>query len=663
MPSRDCCSMFPWRRKLSWAQRRRDSVDMDVAVDASVEPGVYNLRLSTADGVTAPEVITIDRLPQRAAATPNQVETLPVSLHGAVIGAAVQESKFTGRAGEKITIDVLAARFGAKLRPVLHLYDAQRRQIAWSLPQTALAGDARLAAELRADGVYTVAVHDLAYAGAAPGYYRLAIGPLDYADQVFPAVVSRNGRPALALIGKFGGQTAARLEANQAAPSSETALADAAGSWQPVAWPTGSSPVGLRPQVQLSDLPELIEGQTLDASRTLQGVPTAVNGLLSDAGEEDVYYLDVAEGDKLRIEVFAERLRSAIDARLELRDAKGTRLMAIDDVAPGIDPRLDYVVPKDLPRLAITVADARRAGGANCVYRLLVSRPEATAAPDFALRVLEDTYHVLPSSTTVLRVFADRTNYDGPIQLSIEGLPAGMTAAPIEIPARALGALMEIRRDVAAASAGQGLSSRILIRGRAAASASAADASAATPSAKTQEMVRVAAVSSHPLAALQPWLRYNVAVAGTDAPVPFGVAWDTANTETQPYIGIDGKLRVRLARGPGANGIVRLSIVTSQPPALVNGNLNAAAMLRGTTPTTDIAINEPVRLASVAVTQAEKGLDDLKKKLPRKASRTRPWPHSSPPPRRTETKPCRNSAKPKASCQRITSTPWSCPPS
>jgi hypothetical protein len=37
------------------------------------------------------------------------------------------------------TIDVLAKRFGSKLRPVVHLYDSAKHQLAWSLPQTALA--------------------------------------------------------------------------------------------------------------------------------------------------------------------------------------------------------------------------------------------------------------------------------------------------------------------------------------------------------------------------------------------------------------------------------------------------------------------------------------------------------------------------------------------
>lgn len=583
---------------------RADLVEFDVTLAAAVEPGVYNLRLSTAEGITGPELVTIDRLPQRLAAAANQVESLPVALHGVAQGAVVQESKFAGHKGEAIVVDVLARRFGSKLRPVVHLYDSSRRQLAWSLPSTELSGDARLALQLPADDTYTVAVHDLTYAGQAPGYYRLAIGQLDYVDQVFPPVISRQNSLGLDLIGKFGAQPAQRLDAGAVAQHLSS-VGTTAGDYRLLAWPAGSTPVGLRPYVTWSDAAELAEGQSLDASRQLPALPVAVSGRLGEAGEADVYFVDVAEGEKLRAEVFADRIGSPVDAVVEARDAKGARL-AVNDDAAGPDPRLDYVVPKGTARLGIAVLDANRRGGVHCIYRLVVSRSDALPPPGFTLGIFEDTHLVPSDGSKVLRVAAERVNYDGPIALSVEGLPAGFSAPPVEIPARAAGALVEIRRAAGGEPAGAGPCGRIVIRGK--------SVPAALPAGHA-EIVGTAELTGHPLAHLQPWMKYDLAVAGTRSPVAFSAAWGDVPAEPVAYLGLETTLPVRLQRGPGANGVVRLSLLASQVGTAVNGQVNPQTLIRGTVATRDIPLDAGVKAAIDKLAQAEKALADAEKKL------------------------------------------------
>src|SRR5215470_17701953 len=52
----------------------------DVTLGAEVQPGFYHLRAATADGVSLPVVIGVDRLPQRPLGA--SIESLPVALHG-----------------------------------------------------------------------------------------------------------------------------------------------------------------------------------------------------------------------------------------------------------------------------------------------------------------------------------------------------------------------------------------------------------------------------------------------------------------------------------------------------------------------------------------------------------------------------------------------------
>lgn len=550
------------------------AVRFDVTLDPSVAAGVYHLRLATSEGVSTPELITVDALPQREAApVGGAVFKLPVALHGTLAGSAIQTTTFAGRKGETITIDVLAKRFGSKLRPVVHLYDSANRQLAWSLPQTALAGDARITATLPADGEYKVAVHDLTYAAPAPGYYRLAIGSFDYADQVFPPVVERGASTPLELIGRFGKQTTAELAATAAAAVLSSDDGSGFGSDRPLPWPAKSAALGLRPRVQLSDLPELVEDRTVDASRVLPSLPAAVSGRLLKSGEIDVYHVDLKAGEKIQVDVLADRLGSPIDASLELRDEKGARLALSDDVVSA-DPRLDYTAPKKDSRVTIAVSDALRRGDEQCVYRIVVTKlDDAAPRADFKLTFTEDTHNIASDGTRVLRVMVERIGYDGAIRLTVAGLPKGFSSAPVDIAANADGALVELRQSGDAKDAAFG---PITIRGE------AVD--------KKVKLARVAESALHPLATLQPWLKTDLVVAASATKAPLVAAWsnDSASDATL-YQGTDDKLAVRLTRDPAAKGNVRLSLIATQAaPTGANAPQNAALMLRGIAATVDV---------------------------------------------------------------------------
>lgn len=563
----------------------------DVTLAAGVPTGVYHLRIRTGDGLSPAELVTIDPLPQIAAnAAPSiEIENTPAAVHGLVSGAAVQEILFTGTKGQTITLDVLAARFGSKLRPVVHLYDSQKRQLAWSAPQTALAGDARLSVTLPADGKYTVAVHDLAYAAATPGHFRLAIGALDYADQVFPPVTARSASTPLELIGRFGEQPTVELTATAAA---RVTADDASqfGDDRPLPWPDQTTAVGLRPHVQLSDLPELVE-DALSKSRQLTAAPVAVSGRLLQPGEIDLYHLELAANEKVRIEVLADRYGSPLDATLEVRDAKGARLAQADDVA-GPDPRLDYTAAKDGAKVTLAVGDALRRGGANCVYRLVITKlDDAKPQPDFRLSVSDETHNVPSGGTKVFRVLADRSGYDGPIRLTVDGLPPGLAAAAVEIPAQADGALVELQQS----GADRGESYSVSIVGRSV---------GAEPA-----IVRRAASSVHPLARLQPWLAGESAAAAMETAVPLSVEWivaksDGANTadDDKLYLGTDEKRVVRLKRDPQATETVRLSLITTQtPPIGANAAQAALQQLRGVAATLDVKSDPKKENVSFAI--------------------------------------------------------------
>ena len=156
-------------------------VAIEVVVDESAQAGIYALRLASASGISNPVLVGVDRLPQAQFA--EETASLPLALSGALSGADVKGTRFSGVKGQRIIIDVEAQRLGAGFKPLLRLSDASGKQIAFGAPQPWLAGDARLQATLPADGKYLVEIHDRVYRAGAPGMFRLKIGELAIADR------------------------------------------------------------------------------------------------------------------------------------------------------------------------------------------------------------------------------------------------------------------------------------------------------------------------------------------------------------------------------------------------------------------------------------------------------------------------------------------------
>lgn len=584
---------------------------IEVTLDKAAAPGVHSLRIATPAGVTAPEIIAIDDLPQVVLDPADKPhEKLPIALHGTVTGAAAQETKFVGRRGDKIVVDVLARRFGSKLRPVVHVFDSKHREVAWSLPTTELGGDARTAFTVPADDTYTVAVHDLAFAAPNLAFYRVAIGSFDFVDAVYPPVVGANGSSSVELVGHFGEQPVLQPPATAVAAALNDKSAAALGIYRVLPWSSTLPRVGLRPSIERSDLNELTE-EKIGNERRLPDVPCAVSGRLALPGETDVYKLNVAAGDKLRIDVFADRLGSPLDAALEIRNDQGGSLMKADD-AVGADPRVDYDVPKEMKEIAIAVSDVHRRGDERSIYRVVITRLDAKTMPaDFRLTVADDTHSIPAEGSKVFRVEAERTNYDGPIRLSVEGLPRGFTAPAVEIPANALGTLVEIRNT------GEGTEpaapSRLTIRG---------ESVGLKPA-----LVRNVELAAHPLATLQPWLKYDVVVAASDVAQPLSVAWDddsasAASSEPPLYIGVENELPLRVKHDAGAVGPVRFTLVTSQPPPIVNRQANAAMTIRAAAATNEMPVEKNLLAAAQALEKAEAALTAAEKAAKPEAIKT-----------------------------------------
>ncbi len=533
----------------------KNQASFDVTLDGTVEPGYHHLRVVTDDGVSAPVVIAVDRLPQRLLAA--AVEQLPAAIHGVVSGGATVETKFTGKAGQKVLVEVEAQRLGSKLRPVVHLIGPKRLQLGWAWPTTSLGGDARLEATLPEDGIYTVTLHDMEYAAPAPGFFRLRVGQWSFADQVFPPAIEKGKPQAVELLGPT--------------PPPRVDLAAIANTGPvPVATPKEGVFSGPRPFVQVSPHAEVVKQAVPGKLQELPAGLVGVSGKLLTPYDEDRYRVPVTPKAKLRLEVFAERYGSPLDAALVVRNEQGAELARAEDGPGTLDPILEYAVPENVTAVVVGVIDAQGRGGPRAVYRLVVD-PQRNGPSKIGFHLLTTAQHVaLPvGGRAVVPVLIDRGGYEGKVTLSAGGLPPGMRLEGADIPEGADGALVTMQRGDAPAGA---VISRWRGRG-------------------TDGVEQIVTTKGHPLERLQPWLATEIAVATSTAKAAdFQIDWRGLPADAGLVPAGKLALPVKVTK-PAGNGIVRLTLLTSQLRPLVNGVTDPAQSLR---------LEKPVELPATA---------------------------------------------------------------
>ena len=445
----------------SW--RVRITPDPDVAV------GVYVVRVQTDGGLSNPFPLAIDQVPRivevednSAFGSAQRVEG-PVVVEGQASGSDVDFFRFSGRKGERVVIDAQCARVGSGVDPSIRLSTAGRRFLAGEDDTPGLLTDARLFAELPADGEYVVELSDTRYQGTGPRTnYRLLIGPsVLAAATVFPLGGRRGESVRFELTGGTlpgPGPLVAELPLNAMVaiePGWVLPRFDdvALGLADPV--PTGgwgSRVVDWLGPLAIGDFPEYREPTDPTAAPISTAIPAVFNGRIEAPGDSDSFLVQVTPGQKLQIKVDAAALGSRLDGVLQVRGKGGSVLANNDDSAlPGqprrrrgaaaaankkapilsLDPELIVNVPGDSTELTVTLRDLNGDGGPNYPYRLTIE----PSRPGFDLAVTSgDQVNIPRGGTASIGVEADRQDFDGPITVTIADLPPGVTVRPGLIP-------------------------------------------------------------------------------------------------------------------------------------------------------------------------------------------------------------------------------------
>lgn len=413
-----------------------------IAPDAPV--GVHDARVLSRLGLSTARAFSVDTLAEvtRTAAN-NSIETalkLPVNTicNATMTKRAFDYYSFEGKKGQRVAVDCAATGIDSRLTPVVIIADAKGRDLL--VNRTGGVIDFTPPA----DGTYLVKVNDLTYQGGDRYFYRLAL-----------------------------------QEVAGDAPAPQQPATTAVGA---VSWP----PEGLAAQAKAS---ETEPNNTVEEVQQVT-LPLDIAGSFYPAADVDTYEFSAKKGEVWWVEVASARLGLPTDPFVLVQKVtqKGdeetlTDVAELYDIASPVKvssngysydgPPYNAGSPDVLGKFEVKEDGIHRIqvrdlfGGTRNepenVYRLLVRK----AQPDFALATwavhmtLRNGDRAAFSKPIALRagaamafevVVIRRDGFDGEIELSMEGLPPGVSAGGLKIPAGKNVGHLIISADAAAKS-------------------------------------------------------------------------------------------------------------------------------------------------------------------------------------------------------------------
>lgn len=377
-----------------------------VAVDANAVAGSRPGRVWTSQGAAGGLRFVVGELPevveQEIDGDPIAVPVkLPVTANGRIFPREdIDLWAFRAKKGESVTAFATTASINSPMVAHLEIIDGRGTVLAEQIKHPGIGHDASVRFTAPADGEYRVRVRDARNLGGPAFVYRLTITAGPVLDRVFP------------LGGRRGSTVTLQTSGQHTAPETVAIPTDA-----PAVFRTQGIPL------DVDDLPEIFD-HTQPITQ-----PAMLNGRVAKAGEAETWRLSVKKGVKYEMQLRARSLGSPLIGVVSVTDASGKELARAEATDLTSDPLLTFTPPSN-GEVTVRVQDRfRNRGGLEFAYRLKV-RETKEERPDFRLFFESEVANVPRAGTAKLKVRAERLGgFNGPIELTATGLPAGVTAA------------------------------------------------------------------------------------------------------------------------------------------------------------------------------------------------------------------------------------------
>ena len=416
-----------------------NQAEAKLAIAPDCRLGIHAVRVRTSTGITNLRTFHVGALPEVAETEPNnefdspQAIELDVTVSGLIKLEDIDYFAVEAKKGERITAEIEGERLGRATNqnfffdPHLAILNAKRFELASSDDTALLHQDAVVSIIAPEDGRYVVSVRDSAFGGNNNCTYRLHVGRFPRPLAVLPA----------------GGRAGESLEVHWlgdvAGPQSEQIPVPTAARRDFGLFRKDEHGIAPSPNVfRINDLENFLEVEPNNSLKqaSSSSVPGACNGVIGQPGDHDVFRFSAKKGQVFDFNVYARWLRSPLDSVLRILDAKGKRLAGNDDSAGKPDSYVRYTIPADGDYF-IEVFDHLQSGGEYYTYRVEIAPPRARVDLQIAerRRSVATKIEIPRGNRTAFLVNAARRDFGGPLNVTLENLPAGVKVETVTMPA------------------------------------------------------------------------------------------------------------------------------------------------------------------------------------------------------------------------------------
>jgi hypothetical protein len=424
--------------------------NVEIAADAPAGPRL--VRAFNEEGASAPRFFIVSADPELRATEPNDDATAPqkVAALPATISGRLDKNGDVDcfavdlKQGQTLVTWVEAYVLASTFDGLLRITDQTGRVVAFNHDGRTL--DPVLAWQAPRDGTFIVQLMGFAhppqssvqFTGGEGCVYRLHLttGPVIRATA--PLMARGGEKVSLHLLGWNLPAAQVDFDAAQLA----------AGS---VAPQSGAPGARMLQPLRISGIRETLEPERQPANAPQPLEPgSAVTGRIRAAREEDRYTFPAVKGRAYELTITAAQAGSPLDAWIKLESADGKEV-ARDDDTGSRDPKIKWTAPSD-GTFTVVIGDVTHRGSDEFLYRLAITEP----APAVTASTTAHTVAITASKTADIKATVKRANGFKPkLELATLNLPAGITAAAVEVPEKDGEVTLKLTAEPAAAPASQ----------------------------------------------------------------------------------------------------------------------------------------------------------------------------------------------------------------
>jgi hypothetical protein len=449
-----------------------------VTIAPNVPLGHHDVRIVNKYGVSNPRTFVVGDLNEVLEKEPNNdvAEAQRVEINSTINGAMsaptdVDYYVFNGKKGQRVVMSALTSSIDSRMNVGLELFAGDHRLAE---NRNYYGNDALLDYTLPADGDYYLRVFEFTHLqGNTEYFYRLSITTAPWIDAIYPPCVEP-GKPAkLTVYGRnlpggkldpnavVNGKALETLSVTVEPPKDPAALTQLnfSGHISPVMSSLDGFEYRVKNDAGMSNpylltfarAPIVLDNEKNDSPETAQEVtlPCEIAGRIEKKHDRDWYAFSAKKGEVYSIEVFADRIGSPADMAISLRQVNPAAEMSdLDDSQETLTPVKFFTRTSDPPRYRFDVKadgkyqiqlrsqDGDVQAGPRHLYRVVIT-PEK---PDFRLIVMPpddhrpDSCQLMKGGSQYYSALVWRLDgFNGPVTITADGLPAGVTCEPITI--------------------------------------------------------------------------------------------------------------------------------------------------------------------------------------------------------------------------------------